>query len=65
MPFDVSSVRRRDRGVCGEARSKLRDARPPTVGQAGWLDGPTPAAFDILAAYLRREERRKNSVATE
>jgi tRNA uridine 5-carboxymethylaminomethyl modification enzyme len=63
MPFDVSSVRRRDRGVCGEARS--RAARPRTVGQAGWLDGPTPAAFDILAAYLRREERRKNSVATE
>jgi tRNA uridine 5-carboxymethylaminomethyl modification enzyme len=33
-----------------EARSKLEAARPRTVGQAGRLDGLTPAALGILAA---------------
>jgi tRNA uridine 5-carboxymethylaminomethyl modification enzyme len=51
-------------GLSNEARSKLENARPRTVGQAGRLDGLTPAALGILAAYLRREARRKNSVAT-
>jgi tRNA uridine 5-carboxymethylaminomethyl modification enzyme len=51
-------------GLSNEARSKLEAARPRTVGQAGRLDGLTPAALGILAAYLRREARRKNAVAT-
>jgi len=46
-------------GLSNEARSKLEAARPRTVGQAGRLDGMTPAALGILAAYLRREARRK------
>src|SRR3989440_2357465 len=48
-------------GLSNEARSKLQAARPRTVGQAGRLDGLTPAALGILAAYLRREARRKTS----
>jgi tRNA uridine 5-carboxymethylaminomethyl modification enzyme len=51
-------------GLSNEARSKLETARPRTVGQAGRLDGLTPAALGILAAYLRREARRKPAVAT-
>jgi tRNA uridine 5-carboxymethylaminomethyl modification enzyme len=51
-------------GLSNEARSKLEKARPRTVGQAGRLDGLTPAALGILAAYLRREARRKVSKAT-
>src|SRR5712672_1258464 len=51
-------------GLSNEARSKLEAARPRTVGQAGRLDGLTPAALGILAAYLRREARRKPA-ATE
>jgi tRNA uridine 5-carboxymethylaminomethyl modification enzyme len=51
-------------GLSNEARSKLEKARPRTVGQAGRLDGLTPAALGILAAYLRREARRKGSKAT-
>src|SRR4030088_1134160 len=51
-------------GLSNEARSKLEAARPRTVGQAGRLDGLTPAALGILAAYLRREARRKTSRAT-
>ena len=49
-------------GLSNEARSKLEAARPRTVGQAGRLDGLTPAALGILAAYLRREARRKAAV---
>jgi tRNA uridine 5-carboxymethylaminomethyl modification enzyme len=51
-------------GLSNEARAKLVAAQPRTVGQAGRLDGLTPAALGILAAYLRREARRKNSRAT-
>jgi tRNA uridine 5-carboxymethylaminomethyl modification enzyme len=51
-------------GLSNEARVRLEAARPRTVGQAGRLDGLTPAAVGILAAYLRREARRKTSVAT-
>jgi tRNA uridine 5-carboxymethylaminomethyl modification enzyme len=50
-------------GLSNEARSKLEAARPRTVGQAGRLDGLTPAALGILAAYLRREARRKTAKA--
>jgi tRNA uridine 5-carboxymethylaminomethyl modification enzyme len=46
-------------GLSNEARTKLEAQRPRTVGQAGRLDGITPAALGILAAYLRREARRK------
>ncbi len=51
-------------GLSNEARAKLQAARPRTVGQAGRLDGLTPAALGILAAYLRREARRKMMVAS-
>jgi tRNA uridine 5-carboxymethylaminomethyl modification enzyme len=46
-------------GLSNEARTKLRAAQPRTVGQAGRLDGMTPAALGTLAAYLRRGARRK------
>jgi tRNA uridine 5-carboxymethylaminomethyl modification enzyme len=51
-------------GLSNEARGKLEAARPRTVGQAGRLDGMTPAALGILAAYLRRESRRKTAAPT-
>jgi tRNA uridine 5-carboxymethylaminomethyl modification enzyme len=51
-------------GLSNEARSKLEAAQPRTVGQAGRLDGLTPAALGILAAYLRREARRKTSLVS-
>ena len=51
-------------GLSNEVRAKLRAARPWTVGQAGRIDGMTPAALGILAAYLRREARAKGSKAT-
>src|SRR3954451_12283517 len=45
-------------GLSNEARTRLKAALPRTVGQAGRLDGLTPAALGILAAYLRREARK-------
>jgi tRNA uridine 5-carboxymethylaminomethyl modification enzyme len=50
-------------GLSNEARTKLEAARPRTVGQAGRLDGLTPAALGILAAYLRREARKRVATA--
>jgi tRNA uridine 5-carboxymethylaminomethyl modification enzyme len=49
-------------GLSNEARARLKKARPRTVGQAGRLDGMTPAALAILAAYLRREQRKRLAV---
>src|SRR6201746_634020 len=50
-------------GLSNEARSRLAAVRPRTVGQAGRLAGPTPAALGILAAYLRREARKRAATA--
>jgi tRNA uridine 5-carboxymethylaminomethyl modification enzyme len=50
-------------GLSNEVRGKLEKARPRTVGQAGRIDGMTPAALGILAAYLRREARRSTATA--
>ena len=51
-------------GLSNEARAKLEAIRPWTVGQAGRIDGMTPAALGILAAYLRREARKGTRAAT-
>ncbi|SFJ20278.1 tRNA uridine-5-carboxymethylaminomethyl(34) synthesis enzyme MnmG [Bradyrhizobium sp. Gha] len=50
-------------GLSNEVRAKLEKARPFTVGQAGRIDGMTPAALGILAAYLRREARKSKAIA--
>lgn len=47
-------------GLSNEVRAKLAKARPFTIGQAGRIDGVTPAALGILAAYLRREARKSS-----
>lgn len=47
-------------GLSNEVRQKLAAAQPRTVGQAGRIDGMTPAALGILAAYLRRQSRGRN-----
>ncbi|CCD87339.1 Glucose-inhibited division protein A [Bradyrhizobium sp. ORS 285] len=49
-------------GLSNEARAKLTAAKPWTIGQAGRIDGMTPAALGILAAYLRREARRNKAM---
>lgn len=51
-------------GLSNEARQKLELARPASIGQAGRIDGITPAALALLAAHLRRKERRLKVAAT-
>jgi tRNA uridine 5-carboxymethylaminomethyl modification enzyme len=41
-------------GLSNEVRHKLEAHRPRTVGQAGRIDGMTPAALTLLVAHLRR-----------
>jgi tRNA uridine 5-carboxymethylaminomethyl modification enzyme len=45
-------------GLSNEARHKLAATTPRTIGQAGRIDGITPAALTLLAAYLRRSGAR-------
>ena len=45
-----------------EVRQKLESIRPRTVGQAGRIDGVTPAALTLIAAHIRRGQgKRKRS----
>jgi tRNA uridine 5-carboxymethylaminomethyl modification enzyme len=45
------------RGLSNEVRHKLTSLRPRTVGQAGRIDGITPAALTLLVAHLKRKKR--------
>jgi tRNA uridine 5-carboxymethylaminomethyl modification enzyme len=47
-------------GLSNEVRHKLETHRPHTVGQAGRIDGVTPAALALLAAYIRRQHRKSD-----
>ena len=44
-------------GLSNEVRQKLQLHRPRTVGQAGRIDGVTPAALTLLVAHMRRPRR--------
>jgi len=46
-------------GLSNEVRHKLKALRPRTLGQAGRIDGITPAALTLLVAHVRRQKRRK------
>jgi tRNA uridine 5-carboxymethylaminomethyl modification enzyme len=42
-------------GLSNEVRHKLQLHRPRTIGQAGRIDGVTPAALTLLVAHMRRQ----------
>ena len=48
-------------GLSNEVRYKLQSHRPRTIGQAGRIDGMTPAALTLLVAHIRRQNRKPNS----
>jgi tRNA uridine 5-carboxymethylaminomethyl modification enzyme len=52
------------RGLSNEARHKLKTARPRTIGQAGRLDGITPAALTLILAHLKRKAPRNKAAST-
>ena len=41
-------------GLSNEVRHKLETHRPRSIGQAGRIDGVTPAALTLLVAHVRR-----------
>jgi tRNA uridine 5-carboxymethylaminomethyl modification enzyme len=51
------------RGLSNEARQKLTAVRPRTVGQAGRIDGMTPAALTLLAGHIRKGRRKPKQIA--
>jgi tRNA uridine 5-carboxymethylaminomethyl modification enzyme len=46
------------KGLSHEIRQKLQLLRPGTIGQAGRIDGMTPAALTLLVAHVRRAKGR-------
>jgi tRNA uridine 5-carboxymethylaminomethyl modification enzyme len=44
-------------GLSNEARQRLAQARPPTIGAAGRIPGMTPAAVSLLLIHLKKRSR--------
>jgi len=47
-------------GLSNEVRHKLQAHKPRTIGHASRIDGITPAALTLLAAYVHRERRKRS-----
>jgi tRNA uridine 5-carboxymethylaminomethyl modification enzyme len=45
------------KGLSHEVRARLAATRPATLGQAGRIEGVTPAALAVLLAFLRKNDR--------
>jgi tRNA uridine 5-carboxymethylaminomethyl modification enzyme len=52
IPMDLDY--RRLPGLSNEVRARLETVRPGTMGQAGRIEGITPAALTLLASQVRR-----------
>ncbi|MBO9399439.1 tRNA uridine-5-carboxymethylaminomethyl(34) synthesis enzyme MnmG [Shimia sp. R9_3] len=48
-------------GLSNELKSKLNAVRPENLGQAGRIDGMTPAALTLLLAKLRQAQKAKTA----
>lgn len=53
--FDYSTVR----GLSFEVQQRLTQHRPQTIGQAGRIQGVTPAAVSLLLVWLKRNEMKR------
>jgi tRNA uridine 5-carboxymethylaminomethyl modification enzyme len=59
LPEDLDYLR--VAGLSHEARQKLSEARPATLGQAGRLPGITPAAISILIVHLKKRAMKSRA----
>ncbi|MDX5444497.1 MAG: tRNA uridine-5-carboxymethylaminomethyl(34) synthesis enzyme MnmG, partial [Zoogloeaceae bacterium] len=57
--LDYSAVR----GLSKEVQQKLNMHRPETIGQAGRIQGVTPAAVSLLLVWLKRSELMRTADA--
>ncbi|OWY13363.1 tRNA uridine-5-carboxymethylaminomethyl(34) synthesis enzyme MnmG [Thioclava sp. F34-6] len=48
-------------GLSNELKAKLQRAMPKTLGQAGRIDGVTPAALTLILARLRQSKRERSA----
>lgn len=55
--FDYSALN----GLSNELKAKLERAQPRTLGQAGRVDGVTPAALTLILAKLRQAKRERTA----
>ncbi len=51
------------KGLSNEVRAKLIAARPATLGQAGRIEGVTPAALALLLAWVKKHKARARAVS--
>ena len=51
------------RGLSNEARQRLSEHRPETLGQAARVPGITPAAISLLLIHLKRDELAERATA--
>ena len=47
------------KGLSNEVRQRLADTKPMTLGQAGRIEGVTPAALAVLLAWVKKTGARK------
>ena len=52
LPLDLDYAQ--VRGLSKEVQQKLAEHRPQTIGQAGRIQGVTPAAISLLLVHLKR-----------
>ncbi len=50
-------------GLSNELQHKLKTVRPTSLGQAGRIDGITPAGLTLLLAHIRKSQTRKDGAA--
>ncbi|SLN24615.1 tRNA uridine 5-carboxymethylaminomethyl modification enzyme MnmG [Pseudoruegeria aquimaris] len=48
-------------GLSNELKMKLEKVRPQTLGQAGRVDGMTPAALTLILAKIRQHQKQKSA----
>ena len=52
------------KGLSNEVRQKLIEAQPTTLGQAGRIEGVTPAALAVVLAWVEKKRRGRGGGLT-